>query len=151
LNNNRVWLIRDFILAVLITFLVASVSHSQFVLWELAKVGAEINFTTRVSASLQDIIGFLPSYAAVIAVGLLIGFSISARIKSKFNSAFLGWYPIAGGLSLLTIHAAMYPILEITLIAGARSSAGLVMQIIAGLIGGWLFYRLRKRALKENI
>ncbi len=137
-------------LAVLVTFLMASISHTQFVLMELARVGAEINLTTRISASLQDLLGFLPSYAPVIAIGLLLGFSISNWVKAKFNSDSLGWYPIAGGLSLLTIHAAMYPILEITLIAGARSNAGLAVQIMAGVIGGWLFYLLRKRALSDN-
>lgn len=143
-------LVIDYLLAVLVTFCLASISHSQFVLLELAKVGAEISFSTRVSGTFQDLVGFLPAYAPVIALGMLIGFSLITWISSKFKSGFAGWYPIAGGLSLLTIHAAMYPILEITLIAGARSSAGLAMQVIAGVVGGWVFYQLRQRAVSDN-
>ena len=150
MNKKRLKLVRDYLLAVLATFFLASISHSQFVLLELAKVGAEISFSTRVSATFQDLVGFLPAYAPVIAVGMLIGFSLITWISSKFNSSFAGWYPIAGGLSLLTIHAAMYPLLEITLIAGARSIAGLTMQVVAGVIGGLLFYRLRKNASSDN-
>ena len=150
MNNNRIKLSIDFLLAVLVAFCLATISHSQFVLLELSKVGAEINFVTRVSASFSDLLGLLPTYAPVIAIGMLISLPFATWLRSKFSSSFRGWYPIAGGATMLAIHAAMYPILEITLIAGARSVLGLLMQVTAGVIGGWVFYQLRTRSLSQT-
>ncbi len=150
MNKSRLHLMKDYFLAVLVTFSIASISHTQFVLSELIKVGADISFSTRVSASFQDFVGLLPSYAIVIAIGLLLGFAIASFIKSKLNSNHLGWYPLAGCVSLLTIHLAMHPILEITLIAGARTTVGLIMQLLAGGVGGLCFYYLRARAKRRN-
>ena len=47
---------------------------------------------------------------------------------------------IAGALSILTVHSILYPILNVTLIAGARDS-GLVIQMLCGALGGWAFYK----------
>ncbi len=145
MNKSKFLLVRDFLLAAIVTFVLASISHTQFVLFELSQVGVEIDFASRASASLQDLAGFLPAFAPVIAIGLLIGFSFITWLKNKFKFSFQGLYPLAGALSLLSIHALMHPILEITLIAGARSVAGLIMQMVAGFVGGVVFYLLRKR------
>jgi uncharacterized membrane protein YeaQ/YmgE (transglycosylase-associated protein family) len=45
---------------------------------------------------------------------------------------------------MAVILIAMQPVLGVTLIAGARSSFGIILQIIAGMIGGFCFMRLRK-------
>jgi len=144
LKNKKLILLRDLLLAAFVSFVAASISHTQFVLYELSNIGVEIDLATRLSASLQDLIGFLPAFLPVITLGLAIGFGITAWILSRFNSKQNGWYLLAGGVSLLMIHTLMHPILEITLIAGARSFSGLMMQTIAGIIGGSLFYLLRK-------
>jgi hypothetical protein len=54
-------------------------------------------------------------------------------------------YPLAGFVAIFVMLLAMQPVLGITLIAGARSTLGIVSQCLAGLIGGWLFMKLRER------
>ncbi|TPV57994.1 hypothetical protein FJ444_11655 [Aestuariibacter sp. GS-14] len=45
---------------------------------------------------------------------------------------------------MLLMLAIMHPLLEVTLIAGTRSVAGIVWQAIAGAVGGELYRILRQ-------
>lgn len=147
MNSSKLLLVKDFLLAAIVSFVLASISHTQFVLFELSKVGVEIDVGTRISAILQDLVGFLPAFAPVITIGLLIGFSLVTWLRKRYKLRFRWLYPLAGAVTLLSIHALMHPILEITLIAGARSVAGLIMQMVAGFAGGAIFYTVRKKHL----
>jgi hypothetical protein len=52
-------------------------------------------------------------------------------------------YAAAGGLAIVCILLAMYPILNVTMIAGARGWSGLLSQSIAGAIGGIIFANMK--------
>ena len=132
-----------FLIAVLGTFALASLFHSQFVLAELSAVDIKINLASRISMSLDDLLGLFPMFAAAIAFSLLVSFSVVALIR-KLQPASPQWlYPLAGATAMLAMLLAMHPILDITLIAGARSTWGLIFQCLAGFLGGALFMRLR--------
>lgn len=132
------------VIAILATFVLASLSHSQFVLHELAGLGVTIDFATRVSSSLDDLSGLLPGYGGILTVGFVIAFSVMGLIR-KFRPTTSYWvYPLAGFLAVMVAHLAMHPIFNVTLIAGARSPLGLAFQCLAGLVGGYVFMRLRK-------
>lgn len=136
-----------FLVAVIFAFVLASLFHSQFVITELVSVGVEVSFTDRLNMSLDDLLGLTPTYGIVVAVSFLIAFIVAGLLHKyfKFNSTFL--YSLAGGLSLAVALLAMYPILEITLLAGARSTFGFICQCIAGAIGGGVFAHLRQQRL----
>jgi hypothetical protein len=125
-------------MAVIVTYVIASVSHTYFVLNGLEQVGVEVDLSTRISTSISDIFGLFV-YAGIIAAGLLIGFSVMGIIR-KFYKLLPRWvYPLAGLLTMICIHVAMFPIFEVTLIAGARTTLGIAAQCVAGIIGGWVF------------
>ncbi|TDF39643.1 hypothetical protein EYS14_09050 [Alteromonadaceae bacterium M269] len=131
-------LVGRFLTAVLVTYVLASLFHTYFVLNGLEDVGTEITLSTRVTTSISDIFGLF-AYAGIIAAGLLIGFSVMGLIR-KFYKLLPRWvYPLAGLLTMICIHLAMFPIFEVTLIAGARSTLGFAAQCVAGIIGGWVF------------
>lgn len=133
---------RHFLLAVLVTFILASLAHSQFVLLELAKVGVQIDMASRISMSIDDLIGLGPSYGAIIALSLLLGFTVVGTIR-KYRPHTTAWvYPLAGALAMLVMLLAMQPIMHITLIAGARTPFGILAQCLAGFAGGWVFKSL---------
>lgn len=136
-------LLLPFCVAVLCTFTLASLAHTQFVLFELGRLGVPIDFLTRLYASWQDWLGLLPLYGAVVVVALLVGFSLSRLIVRQ---QFYWRYPLAGGLAMAFALLAMQPVLEITLIAGARSWAGFVCQCLAGIFGGWVFNYAQPKA-----
>ena len=137
-------LVSHFLIAAMATFILASLAHSQFVLYELAALGVDIDLPTRLSSTLDDLIGLMPTYGIIIAGSLLLGFVITALLK-KYLKNFNYWlYPLAGFVAILCAHLAMNPILEITVIAGARSSLGLICQCLAGAFGGWAFANMRQ-------
>jgi len=132
-----------FLVAVIFTFVLASLFHSQFVMAELINIGVEISFNDRLSMSIDDLLGLLPTYGVVVAVSFLIAFIVAGLLikRFKFNPYIL--YSLAGGMGIAVALLAMYPILEITLLAGARSTFGFICQSLAGVMGGWIFSYLR--------
>lgn len=145
--NSVLKLVSHFLIAAMATFILASLAHSQFVLHELSKLGVEIDFATRLSSTLDDLTGLMPTYGIVIAVSLLLGFVITRLIRKFLTKPALWLYPIAGFVAILTAHIAMHPILDITLIAGARSAPGLICQCLAGAFGGWAYINMREKEL----
>jgi hypothetical protein len=132
-----------FLIATLCTFILASLLHSQFVLYELSSIGVTIDWPIRLSSSLDDLLGLSSGYGPIIALGLLFGFSVMAYFRRKHPTATPWLYPLAGLLAMLTMQLAMHPIFDITLIAGARSPWGFAAQCFAGFVGGWVFMHLR--------
>lgn len=136
-------LILHFLVAVLTTFIIASIAHSQFVLAALTDVGVAISWSDRLSMTLSDLIGLLPGYGAIILVALLTGFLIIEAISRWVHPLPAFRYPIAGLLAMSCALLAMHPIFNVSLIAGARSELGFLCQILSGAIGGWVFMNFR--------
>lgn len=134
-----------FLIAAIFAFVLASLTHSQFVMAELTSVGVNISMADRLSMSLDDLIGLLPTYGVVIAISLLIAFCITALLVKRFSLPASLMYFVGGGLGITTALLAMHPILDITLIAGARSTFGFICQSFAGAMGGWVFCHLRNK------
>lgn len=132
-------LLTRFMLAWLVCFTLASMAHSQFVLSGLSKQGIHITLSQRWQMSLSDWWGLLPTYGVVLAVGLLIAFGVATWLARRFTGRRVMLYSLAGFAGLLCIHLAMQPLMDITLIAGARGTLGLLTQAATGLIGGWVF------------
>lgn len=139
-----------FLLCWLIAFSLASISHTYFVLQALHEINVNISVSERVFMMISDWWGLLPGYGAAIAVTLILA-CVAARIFTRllklhqrsFGSALrmiLGF--TLGGLAMLALLLAMKPILNVTLIAGARTPAGLLCQCLAGAIGVLLFVEL---------
>ncbi|MFQ3251183.1 hypothetical protein [Glaciecola sp.] len=148
------------IVAALVTFFVASTLHTQSVLSNLIAIGAEIPFAIRIETVFKDYLGLLPSYGVIIFIGMLIAMPIAGLIsktlssksqkeesveQSPNNETQLWLFALAGAVAIFTILAAMQPIMNITIIAGARGFSGMFTQSIAGAIGGGAFALVRSR------
>lgn len=134
-----------FLAACITTFVLASVAHSQMVLAELANIGVVISLADRLQMTISDLLGLLPSYGSVIALSLLLGFLVTWLISSKIKKLPDSLFVLAGFLAIISALAAMHPILDITLIAGARTPFGLFLQALSGAIGGFVFMKLRQQ------
>lgn len=128
----------------LFTYTIASVSQSQFVLFELQGLGVNITGNQWLEQTVLDWWGLLPKYGSAILVALSIGLFISGRLGRWLQLTSNWLHPLAGGLVMLLILIIMHPILEVTLIAGTRSLGGQLWQIIAGICGGMLYKFLRQ-------
>lgn len=127
-----------FLGAWLCTYVLACVFHTQRVLHELTEIEIAISVSDRIATTLQDIWGLLPAYGSAIALGLFISLIFTTILARRFSHIIL-LAGLAGGATMLLILLAMQPIMEVTLIAGAREPVGVVMQVGAGIIGGIVF------------
>ncbi|PKQ08668.1 MAG: hypothetical protein CVT73_06250 [Alphaproteobacteria bacterium HGW-Alphaproteobacteria-12] len=133
-----------FILAVIVATILGSVAHTQFILGALADLGVAIPFAERLSMTVHDIVGMGPQYGVIIAIGLLIALSAAALVFRIAGTGRTLIYGVAGAIALAVALMAMGMAYDITPIAGARSTAGFVAQMIAGALGGLVFARVSR-------
>lgn len=122
----------------LVTYLLASFFHTQRVLHALTDVDVAIGLQSRLTMTVDDIIGLLPKYGSGIALAMLISLLVAVIITRRFrHTAVIS--ALAGATGMLVMLLAMQPIMNVTLIAGAREPVGVALQCLAGAVGGLLF------------
>lgn len=127
----------------LLCYCLASVFHTQMVLLELLRLDVVIPLPLWLQTTFEDIFGLLPVYGSATAAALFIAFYLCGWLTGNFTR--LRWLlPLAGGVAMLVLLMAMYPVMHVTLIAGARSAAGLALQCLAGCLGGLVFLRMSR-------
>jgi len=140
-------LVGHFAFACLVTFVLSSVVHSQFVLQGLVDIGITVSLQDRLKMTIDDLQGLFATLGAIISLSLLLGFTAVAAInkltKTVYYNTYL--YPLAGSVTIWVMLAAMHPIMNITVLASARSTAGLVSLCICGAIGGIVFSKIRAK------
>jgi hypothetical protein len=140
-------LVGHFAFACLVTFVLSSVVHSQFVLQGLVDIGITVSLQDRLKMTIDDLQGLFATLGAIISLSLLLGFTAVAAInkltKTVYYNTYL--YPLAGSFAIWVMLAAMHPIMNITVLASARSTAGLLSLCICGAIGGIIFSKIRAK------
>ena len=117
--------------------------QTQNIISRLGKLGADVGFSDRLSMTAYDI-GHLGSlYGIFIAIALALAFLAGGLV---YRFAKLGRpiiYSVAGGVAIFVMLFLMKrAFFDIHIIAGARDSFGIAFQILAGMIGGWVFAHL---------
>ena len=133
----------SFLVSWLLTFTLASLFHSQYVVNQLVNVGVVVGFSDRVSLTLDDWLGLLPTYGAIIAVALAIAFFVTAKLNKKVQKYTTQLFVIAGIVAFAIVLIAIESIMNIHIIAGARGW-GFYAQLLAGAVGGFTFSQLFK-------
>lgn len=128
----------SFLVSWLLTFTLASLFHSQYVVNQLVNVGVVVGFNDRVNLTLEDWLGLLPTYGAIIAVALAIAFLVTWLIAKKVKKQGAQLFVIAGIVAFASALIAIESIMNITIIAGARGW-GFYTQLLAGAVGGYVF------------
>ena len=122
----------------LVAYTLASFAHTQQVLVGLLDLGVLIPVADRIGMIAGDWVG-LYLYLVVVAIGLLIGFSVMALIRRVLPVPRTLLYALAGALAMLAILSSMRELASMTPIAGARGILGMSLQCLAGAIGGAVF------------
>jgi hypothetical protein len=137
-------------IASLFAYLLASLVATQSVVSQLAGMGIPISLGERLQMSARDLVGMVQMFLPLIAAGFLVALSVAGllgRYRPDWR-AFL--FPLAGFVALVSIHLALEWAFDISLIAVARSTTGLLLQGLAGAAGGWLFTRLKPLPAPNN-
>jgi MFS family permease len=136
------WVVLAFVLAVVVTTVVGTIAHTQFVLGRLTDLGIAVPFSERLSMTLHDVVGMGPMFGAIIGLGFLVAMAAGALVFWFAGVQRFLIYAVAGAVAVAVALTAMGMVYDITPIAGARSTAGFVAQMIAGALGGLVFARL---------
>ena len=128
-------------------FLLGSILATQFILGNVADMGMDVSLGVRLQATLHDIGGLASTYLPLIAVTFLIALLIATGLLKVFPSRPGLLYLLAGGLALVSLHLTMKAVLGLTGVAATRTAAGLLSQGLAGVLGGYIFYRIRSSSV----
>lgn len=140
----RKWM--AFLLAVVVTYILAAAASTQSVLANLNRMGAEVSLIQRLEAIAHDLIGMATSFLPLVAVALLIAFIVTGIAHRRLRKWRIGLYVIAGATAIIAIHLILHAAFHITPVAAARTVFGLAVQGVAGMVGGYVFVRLRSVA-----
>lgn len=132
-----------FLVSWLLTFTLASLFHSQYVVNQLVDVGVMVSLSDRINLTLDDWLGLLPTYGAIIAIALAIAFFAVVLLVKKFKKYSMALFVASGITAFAVVLVAIESIMNIHIIAGARGW-GFYLQLLAGALGGLLFALLTK-------
>ncbi len=133
-----------FIVAVLAAFVAGSVFVTQFNLASVAGMGMEITAGVRLQATLHDLLGLSATYLPMVALAFLIALAVARGLLMLFPQQRLLLFALAGAVGLIAIHLIMKAVLGVNGIAATRTLAGLLSQGLAGALGGYVFYAMRR-------
>lgn len=133
----------SFFVSWLVTFTLASLFHSQYVVNQLVAVGVDVAFSDRLSLTIDDWIGLMPTYGIILVVALTIAFVVTSWISRKYNKLHNWLFMVAGLCAFAAVLLVIESIMNIHLVAGARGW-GFYLQLLAGGIGGFIFSKLYK-------
>lgn len=120
---------------------------SQFVvLMGLMNLGLEISLLDNVYSLTHAVLHMVP-YLVVILLGFAMAFGVARVVKSLVPTLAIIAYPTAGAAAIGAALGLMYLRFGVFPILGAQETYGLIMQVVAGGLGGALFERLRPKSI----
>ncbi|MCA3255768.1 MAG: hypothetical protein INF91_09145 [Alphaproteobacteria bacterium] len=133
-----------FVAAVVVTFVIASVVHTHFVIQRLVGLGVDVPQADALRTVGGDLAGLAPAFGPVIAITLLLGFGIAVVVRRFLPALAPIAFPTAGAAAMATMLALMHMAFKMTPIAGARDPGGWWLICLSGAVGGALFAQLAK-------
>jgi len=125
--------------AVVVTAAAGSVIQTQFNLAMIQQLGAPVPIGIRLETTLQDLAGFAPTYALLVAAGFLVALPVSGLFARLWPVGRVALHAIAGGVAIAAALLVMNALLPATIIGAARLPAGIAALSLAGVLGGFLF------------
>ena len=152
-TTKRILTLKLLIASAIVTF-IASIFSTQRVISGLNEIGGKVEFGDRVSMTVYDAVHFGPLYWVFISLAFFIAFTAAWALhkRVKFGRPII--FTIAGLIAMLIMLLAMERVFfGVPIVAGARDTLGLLLQMVAGGIGGFIFARLtaRKHAIKKAL
>jgi len=140
-NENMLRVMGAYLLAVIVGYVAAAAATTQSVMARLAEMGVAVPLADRLLTTLQDVVGMASSYLPIVAVAYAIAFPVAALVlRWRPQWRWFG-YPLAGAVAILVVHLALEAAFGFTPVAAVRTTLGLMVQVLCGAVGGWVFLR----------
>lgn len=130
-------------LAVLTTTTLAVTFQSQNIISRLNSLGGDIGLRDRLSHTFYDLIHLGSLYGVFIAIALAIAFLSGGLIFKivKYGKPLI--YICAGSIAIIVMLLTMKQVFfDVHIIGGARNIGGLLLQMLAGGLGGLVFSKV---------
>ncbi len=136
--------------AVLVTALAGSVIQTQFNIARITGLGVDVDVGERLATTWQDLLGFAPLWAMIVAAGLLVALPVADGLARRWPALSIPLHALAGFAAPVVALLAMEVMLPGTVIAAARTWTGLVLLSLPGALGGWLYLVVLQRQNGQN-
>ncbi len=138
--------ISSWVAASLLAYVLGSTFMTQNVLAGLAKFDVPpVGVGTRAAMTVSDVLGLSTSYLPLLSIALLIAFLVATILNRTLRTPWLPICLAAGGAGTLCLLLIVQQVLGLNPLSGTRGVTGHLLQIVAGLSGGWLFAKLAGR------
>ena len=123
-----------------------SVVQTQFNLQALVVLHVPVPPGLRALTTLQDLAGFAPVYAGILAAGWLPALGLAAWLARRWPAARTALLTTAAGLGMVAAVRAVDALAPMPVFIDAtRGWAGLFGMAAGAALGGWLYARLSRR------
>jgi hypothetical protein len=123
-----------------------SVVQTQFNLQALVALGVPVPPGLRALTTLQDLAGFAPVYAGILAAGWLPALGLAAWLAQRWPAARTALFTTAAGLGMVVAVRAVDALAPMPVFIDAtRGWLGLLIMAAGAALGGWLSARLYAR------
>jgi hypothetical protein len=131
--------------AVLVTAASGSLVQSQHTVAALRGLGVPVSLGEQLRLSLQDLAGFAPTFAVIVAGGFLIAFVVAALLRRWAHPFPRGrLYALAAAVAVLTALLLMRQLLGLAPIPAMLSPLWLAALVACGALGGAVYARLTR-------
>lgn len=137
-----------FVAAAATTYVLASLFYTQQVLAKQNAIAQLYTPAQQVQTYLDNLVGLAPAYGGVLTIALLIGFLVAAIVKRVLTALAPAAYPVAGGAAVFVAIWLIENVVAsggVGAIGGARDALGLALQVLAGVVGGFVFALARPK------
>lgn len=130
-------------LALLLAAVWGSVAQTQWNLRALAGLGVEISTAEWVRATGQDLLGFAPVYAGILAVGWLLALPVASLLARRWPAWRGALMAAAAGTGMVAAVRTVDAVAPMPVFIDAtRHLPGLLAMMAGAVIGGLLYARL---------
>jgi len=130
------------VIAVVTAVSLGSIIQTQFNLSRILQLGADINWSTRLSATWHDLLNFTPAYALLVSIAFGLAWPVAGLLKRWLPGQRTLLFALAGFSAIWVMIALMNRALPVTAIGATRSLVGLLALSLAGAAAGWLYSRM---------
>jgi len=135
-TSSVIRILGGYIIAVLVTYTLASLFSTASVVASLYDMDIPVSPLQFLRMSLKDLAGMAGAFLPMIAVAFAIALPVAAWLGRRQPAWRIAWFALAGATALITVHVSLEAAFDIILVAGARSSLGLIAQALSGVAGG---------------
>ncbi|GAA3965483.1 PQQ-dependent sugar dehydrogenase [Allohahella marinimesophila] len=143
-TNRSPGILYAFVAALILGTVLGSVVQTQINLLALRNLGVDIDASTRLATTVQDLVSFGPVYAAILGVSLAASQSLAVALAKWAGPRWLITLCVLGaafGLwAAVRLVDALAPMP--TLIAATRGGMGMLAMAASAAVAGWVFGRL---------